>query len=164
MKPKMKTEQEEEMYAIDRPVGRIPAPLPRKLNFLLVDDDDICLFIHRRVLELSDHCNTAHSAGNGKTALEILNIAADGRAPLPDVILLDMEMPVMNGIAFLEAFQSLKCCQKERISIVLLTSSVCAKDREYAMSLGVSLFLSKPFTPEALESVIQTLFREHSPS
>lgn len=140
--------------------GGMPAPLRRKLNFLLVDDDDICLFIHRRVLELSDYCNTAHSAGNGKTALEILNIAAAGGAPLPDIILLDLEMPVMNGIAFLEAFRQLDCINKEHVSIVLLTSSVSLKDREYAMSLGVSLFYSKPFNSEALEAMVKSLYAD----
>ena len=138
-------------------------PLRRKLNFLLVDDDDICLFIHRRVLDLSGYCNPAHSASNGKTALEILQHAAQGAVPVPDVILLDLEMPVMNGIAFLEAFQKLDCRNKDQIAIVLLTSSVSARDLEYARTLGVNLFLSKPLTHEALDIAVQTLFDSRQP-
>ena len=140
---------------------RDPLPFGRKLNFMLVDDDDICLFIHRRVLELSPYCNSAHSAGNGKTALEILERAAKGDVPVPDIIFLDLDMPIMNGIAFLEAFKSLECANKQHMAIVLLTSSVSEKDREYAMSLGVFKFLSKPFTHEALDSVLDSLYKSN---
>lgn len=142
-----------------------PSPIPpgRKLNFLLVDDDDICQFIHRRVLDLSGYCNSAHSASNGKTALEILHHAAQGAIPLPDVILLDLEMPVMNGIAFLEAFQKLDCADKDKIAVVLLTSSVSGKDLEYARTLGVSLCLSKPLTHDSVDIAVQTLFQNRRP-
>lgn len=133
-------------------------PLPRGLNFLLVDDDDICLFIHRRVLELSGYCLSAHSAGNGRTALEILNHAAMGDAALPDIILLDLEMPLMNGLAFLEAFKRLNFPGKDRIAIVLLTSSVSEKDKAYAMSLGAHHYLSKPFTLEGLHGVVRSVY------
>lgn len=133
-------------------------PLPRGLNFLLVDDDDICLFIHRRVLELSGYCQSAHSAGNGRTALEILNRASIGDAALPDIILLDLEMPLMNGLAFLEAYNEADFPGKKGVSIVLLTSSVSEKDRQYAMSLGVDHYLSKPFTMEALHGVVRSIY------
>ena len=128
------------------------------LNFLLVDDDDICLFIHRRVLELTGYCSSVHSASNGKTALEILNRAAEGAMALPDVILLDLEMPIMNGLTFLEKFRHLQWPNSGRIAIVLLSSTVSEKDLAYAMSLGVSHCLSKPLTQGNLSSVIQSLF------
>lgn len=134
----------------------------RRLNFLLVDDDDICLFIHRRILELSDYCGSAHSATNGKTALEILQRCALGAMPVPDIILLDLDMPTMNGIEFLEAFRNLDCANKEHISIVLLTSSVSEKDKEYALSLGVREYISKPLTEERLNAVVGSLTRNDS--
>ena len=130
----------------------------RRLNFLLVDDDDICLFIHRRVLELAGYCNSAHSASNGHTALEILNRAAAGAMPMPDIILLDLDMPCMNGIAFLEAFRRMEYPNKQQIAIVLLTSSVSEKDKMYAMSLGVHQCLSKPLTQEILDAVVQSVY------
>ena len=141
----------------------VPPFMPaRGLNFLLVDDDDICLFIHRRVLETTGYCNSAHSASNGKTALEILQHAQAGAMPVPDVILLDLDMPLMNGLAFLEAFKDLECANKRRIAIVLLTSSVSESDKSYAMSMGVYQCLSKPLTQENLNSVIQSLYNNGS--
>ena len=81
----------------ERVVQQVPA---RALNFLLVDDDDICLFIHRRVLELTGYCKSIHSASNGKTALEILGRASAGAVALPDIILLDLFAPALDsGVA-----------------------------------------------------------------
>ena len=128
-----------------------------KLNFLLVDDDSICLFIHRRLLELAGYSNSIQSAPHGLRALEFLEDAAQGRGVLPDIILLDLDMPLMNGIAFLEAFRNLPLPSKDRIAIVLLTSSLSDKDREYAMSLGAYRYLTKPFTREALDSLVCSL-------
>lgn len=129
----------------------------RKLNFLLVDDDSICLFIHRRLLELAGCSNSIQSAPHGVRALELLEDAANGKGPRPDIILLDLDMPLMNGIAFLEAFKALSVPDKDRIAIVLLTSSLLDNDREYAMSLGVYRYLTKPFTREALDSIVSSL-------
>ncbi|MDQ2656248.1 MAG: response regulator [Bacteroidota bacterium] len=141
-----------------------PFPLLRRpLNFLLVDDDDICLFIHRRVLELTDYCRSVHSASNGKTALEILQRAAMGAMPVPDIILLDLDMPLMNGLGFLDAYNKLSCMNKGQIAVVLLTSSVSEKDQEYAFSRGASECLAKPLTQAALNSLVSRLYRDGLP-
>ena len=139
-------------------------PAKRSFNFLVVDDDDVCQFIHRRILEVSDYCNSSRSARNGKFALEILNDAAVGFIPVPDIILLDLQMPLMNGIAFLEAFQRLDYANKSRIAIVLLSSSVSEPDIEYAMSLGVSKYMTKPLTLAALNAVVDSLYGHESPT
>ena len=132
------------------------APLSnRALNFLLVDDDDICLFIHRRVLDLTGHCKSTHVASNGKKAIDFLTDAADGGLPMPDMILLDLEMPTMDGLGFLKAFQALDFVDKSRIAIVLLTSSACDHHKERALALGAVKCLSKPLTEEALHDVIK---------
>ena len=138
--------------------GDPTAIIERRLNFLLVDDDNICLFIHRRVLELAGYCKSVHSASNGQKALEILNRATAGSMPMPDIILLDLDMPFMNGIAFMETFRRMEYPNKERIAIVLLTSSVSEKDRAYAISLGVHQCLSKPLTQESLHAVVQSIY------
>lgn len=133
-------------------------PLYRGLNVLLVDDDDICLFIHQRVLEQSGLCRWTHSAGNGQRALDVLSQALDGTLPNPDIIFLDLQMPVMDGIAFLEAFQQLDAEQRQRIAVVLLSSSVSEKERACAASLGATHCLTKPFTHEAFRTVVSSLY------
>ena len=133
-------------------------PIARGLHILLVDDDDMCLFIHQRVLEQSGLCRTIHSAANGRSALDMLKGAATGAFPLPDIIFLDVQMPVMGGICFLEAFQQLDLEHKRRMAVVLLTSSVSQKERADAARLGAMHFVSKPFTNEAFKAVISLLY------
>lgn len=127
----------------------------RPLNFLLVDDDDLCLFIHRRVLDLTGYCKSTHVATNGKKAIDFLRDAADGSVPIPDLILLDLDMPLMNGIAFLEAFKSLERLDRSRIAIVLLSSSICQHEKELAIALGAVTCISKPLTEPALSDAIR---------
>ena len=133
-------------------------PSDRRLNFLLVDDDELCLFIHRRVLELTGYCDSMRTARNGKDAIDILNGCAGGSETLPDIILLDLEMPTMNGIAFLEAFRQLDENISSRIPVVLLSSTVRERDKEYALSLGVVQCLSKPLTKDAIKAVIDLIY------
>lgn len=76
---------------------------------------------------------------------------------MPDVILLDLDMPVMNGIGFLEAFRLMECPEKSRIAIVLLSSTISDEDKAHAMALGAAKCLSKPLTEEALHATIGAL-------
>lgn len=152
------------MISLNSPDDGQPVRPPWQLNFLLVDDDNICQFIHRRVLEMSGCCKSAHSALNGKAALEILDRAASGAMTIPDVILLDLDMPLMNGLAFLEAFREFDNALKQRIAIVLLTSSVSGKDWDSARALGVKYCLPKPLTHEKLHSAIEAILNTRPPA
>jgi CheY-like chemotaxis protein len=133
-------------------------PLGRGLNVLLVDDDEICLFIHQRVLEQSGLCRRTYSAGNGRAALDMLDQALADNLPYPDIIFLDLQMPVLDGIGFLKAFQQLHGNQKETTAVVMLSSSVSEKDRAAVASLGVRHCLAKPFTDEVFKTVLNLLY------
>lgn len=143
----------------DKPLQQSRDDLPsgRALNFLLVDDDDLCLFIHRRIIELTGCCKSAHLATNGEKAIDFLASTADGTYPVPDMILLDLEMPMMNGLEFLRAFQSFEFPDKSRIAVVLLTSSASEHDKAEALALGAVKCLSKPLTEHALDDVIRLI-------
>lgn len=138
-------------------------PLHRGLNVLLVDDDEICLFIHQRVLEQSGLCRWTRSAGNGQKALDLLAQAFTGDLPCPDIIFLDLQMPVMDGLAFLEAFKQIDVEHRQGIAVVLLSSSVCEKERASATSLGASHCLTKPFTQDSLRMVVSSLYDSKEP-
>ena len=146
------------MYTQENLQTHYQRPLDRLLNFLLVDDDELCLFVHRRVLELTGYCNSLQTARHGKDAIDILKACAGGSEALPDIILLDLEMPTMNGIAFLEAFRQLDPEISLRIPVVLLSSSVRDRDKECALSLGAVEYLAKPLTKDAIGAVIELIY------
>jgi len=92
----------------------------------LVDDDMITLFGVKKLLGRIDYNFDILEFGNGKTALAAVLSDIDKKT-LPDVIFLDINMPVMDGWQFLEAFLQLPI--KQKILINILTSSIDIADR-----------------------------------
>lgn len=119
-------------------------------NVLLVDDDNIFNFLNTKLLRLSGIANEIHTAENGKEALELLNNYYAGTSSLPDVILLDLNMPVMDGFTFIKAFQRLNLPRIQDVRIVIVTSSSDPRDLERAKQLGITNFLTKPISEQML--------------
>lgn len=127
-----------------------------KLNcILLIDDDEPTNFIHRRRLEMSEVAHRVEVAWNGREALEFLR----GDHEPPDLILLDVNMPVMDGWEFLEEYGKLESSQKGRIVIVMLTTSFNPDDRSRAESNpDVSGFQHKPLTGNMIDEILGSYF------
>ena len=119
---------------------------------LVIDDDDSFHFLCKRVFERSGEDIEMKSAYDGVEALELLK---SGEYK-PDVMLLDINMPRMNGHEFLEAYQSLSF---GRIPIVaMLTSSDQEEDRERVLSYSfVRDYLTKPLRKENITTLKQVL-------
>jgi len=124
-------------------------------NVLLVDDDKIFNFLSTKILERMSVAEDIHVALNGEEALTLLNNYYQGSMMLPDVILLDLNMPIMDGFGFLQAFRQLSLPKMERIKIVIVSSSEDPQDIARARELGVTYYLSKPLTEEKLRSVLE---------
>ncbi|SKC84139.1 response regulator [Ohtaekwangia koreensis] len=126
-------------------------------KILLVDDDQICNLISKKTLQRMGIVNEVHTALNGEEAITLLNDYFKGALSLPDVILLDLNMPIMDGFSFIEAFNRLKIPNKESMRIVIVTSSQNPNDISKARELGVTSFLTKPVTETNLRSAFEEL-------
>lgn len=127
------------------------------MNVLLVDDDVIFNLLNRKVLEGMGMVEDIHTAFNGAGAINLFNDYYSGSRSLPDVILLDLNMPIMDGFGFLDAFKNLPVPNKENIRIMIVSSSADPKDISRAKEMGVRHYLNKPITKEKLLSA----FREN---
>lgn len=125
-------------------------------SILLVDDDNIFNFLNTKLLESSGIVSEIHAAVDGQQALDLLNNYYTGSSSLPDVILLDLNMPVMDGFGFLEAFQKLKLPKKENVTIIIVTSSEDPKDIARAKQMGITHYLTKPLSRETLLRVLNS--------
>jgi len=125
-----------------------------KKNVLLVDDDKVFNFLSQRTLERMGFAERIHIANNGKEALDLLNDYFTGSLAVPDVILLDLDMPVMDGFQFVAAFKKLKFPEKNNIRIVIVTSSENPRDRQRAEELGIKHYINKPISESSLRSVL----------
>ncbi|HCM76242.1 MAG TPA: response regulator [Cytophagales bacterium] len=124
-------------------------------NVLLVDDDKICNFITEATLNRLGVAKQIHSALNGKEALDLINGYFQGDLAIPDVIFLDLNMPIMDGFQFIEAFKRLEFPKKENILIIVLTSSVNPEDIQRVKTLGVDYYLTKPISEEKILALLK---------
>lgn len=100
-----------------------------KINSIcIIDDDPITVFGIRKMLSAVTDCANINSYGNGKLAIDGLKQLLKENQEIPEVIFLDINMPIMDGWQFLEEFISLPIHNKIRINIV--TSSIDAYDKE----------------------------------
>lgn len=125
-------------------------------NVLLVDDDHVFNFLSGRLFEKLGFSDGIHMAMNGAEALKLINDYYSGTQSLPDVILLDLNMPVMDGFEFIEAFQRIRMPNKDRVKIVIVSSSQDQKDIERARTLGITHYLTKPIHEKDLLDIMNS--------
>jgi CheY-like chemotaxis protein len=121
---------------------------------MLVDDDKIFNFLSEKTITSLGLANEIHFASNGEQALQILKLYKEGKVQKPDIIFLDIDMPVMNGYEFIEAFANLDLPDKQQITIVVLTSSINPDDIERAKQLGIKYYFNKPLSKEEIKKLI----------
>lgn len=131
------------------------ADTARPLNILLVEDDELDVMNVRRAFKRNNILNPLFVAGNGLEALEMLRGAGGAAPAVPDerrLILLDLNMPKMNGIEFLRALRADPDLQF--IPVVVLTTSDEDRDKIEAYQLNVAGYIVKPVT---LLSFVETM-------
>lgn len=127
-------------------------------NLLLVDDDEIFTFMTKRIIEKTHLAEQIKIFENGKEAIDFLKYAADTPELLPEIIFLDLSMPVMDGWGFLEEYIQLKPRFGKKITLYIISSSVSPKDHERAKNYSdVSDFIIKPMTKEKFIDIIKNL-------
>jgi Response regulator containing a CheY-like receiver domain and an HTH DNA-binding domain len=114
----------------------------RVLNILLVEDDEVDVMNVRRAFERNNVSNPLFVAGNGLEALEMLR--GDKIPKERRLILLDLNMPKMNGIEFLQALRADP--ELSSTPVVVLTTSNDDQDKIDAYNLNVAGYLLKPVT------------------
>lgn len=127
------------------------------MNLLIVDDDSICNYIYTRVAATSGLFKTIRSVHNGKDALEFFDRVCQGTEQVPNVVLLDLNMPLMNGFDFILSLRQLTFPGKDHLSIVILTSSENPRDIERAHDLGIEHYLVKSVSANDLQATIFSL-------
>ncbi|MGI4803495.1 MAG: response regulator [Janthinobacterium lividum] len=138
--------------------------MQRPVNIMLVDDDEINNFITVKLIKKAFPDAVLSTYLNGKLAVDKLkSLFQDNPEKIPDYILLDINMPVMNGWEFLEEYKASNLDPEKKITIYILSSSVFSNDIDKAKSYeSVANFISKPLNLESIKEVFSLLnFQNH---
>jgi len=122
------------------------------VNILLVEDDEVDVMNVKRAFTKNNIKNPLFVAGNGVEALEMLNSVI---IPLPKIIILDINMPKMNGIEFLKILREDE--KLKNISVFVMTTSNEDSDKINAYNLNVAGYILKPLSFEKFISSVATL-------
>lgn len=126
-----------------------------KPSVLLVEDSpDDAYFFQRALARARVPCSVKHVL-NGREAVDLLAAASASGAQLPDLIFLDLKMPVMSGFDVLEWLQKQPFAAKLRVFV--LSGSNQQYDRERAQSFGASDYLVKPISSEELAGRLRSV-------
>lgn len=122
------------------------------VNILLVEDDEVDVMNVKRAFSKNNIKNPLFVAGNGVEALEMLD---DKIIPLPKIIILDINMPKMNGIEFLKILRENE--RLKNISVFVMTTSNEDSDKIKAYNLNVAGYILKPLSFEKFVVSVSTL-------
>ncbi|WP_055437438.1 response regulator [Lacinutrix algicola] len=130
----------------------------KNFNFCIVDDDDIYQFAIKKTIESLNLTQKIIAFSDGEEALNFMIENLNNDEELPDVILLDINMPIMDGFQFMEEYIQIKPKLGKKITIYMVSSSVDQTDIDRANRISdVSDYIIKPIKPGKIKSIIEKL-------
>jgi len=127
-------------------------------NMTLIDDDDIFVFLTKKAIQTTNLVELIMVFGNGLDAINFLKENCKNADTLPEIILLDLSMPIMDGWQFLDEFTKLAPKIDKKITIYICSSSISPSDVLLAKKNNlVSDYIIKPVSKEKLIELIKGL-------
>ena len=128
-------------------------------SVLLIDDSIPINYFHKIIVKKSGIALSCIAVNNGQEALDYLQIKQDAQERFPELIFVDINMPVINGWEFLEKFRVKHKSILKEVVTVMLTTSINPDDREKAKKLNVPNYLPKPLTVQVLKDLYDSYYK-----
>lgn len=124
---------------------------------MLIDDDKINNFLNERLLKKVGAFEKINIFQDGEAALNFLQNELEQGNDCPELMFIDLNMPMINGIEFLETYHTFNFKNKEKVNLVGLTTSLRSSDIDKLKSLNCKFILNKPLTKTSLSSLLEDL-------
>ncbi|KAA5821194.1 response regulator [Algibacter amylolyticus] len=132
--------------------------MTKTLNFCIVDDDDIYQYTIKKTIKSLDLDNSVMAFSDGEEALNFMIENLNKEDELPDIILLDINMPIMDGFQFMEEYIKIKPNLGKKITIYMVSSSVDNADLERANKISeISDYIIKPIQRGRIQTIVDNL-------
>ena len=134
-------------------------------KILVIDDDPMTNYLQKKLLEKFGVSDVVEIAHDGEEALQSIkqNIESGNEDRIPQLIFVDLDMPLMDGFQFLEAYQTLNFKNKDSVVVSVLTSSFSRSDINHVKEFPVVKdYLVKPLTQEKIAEIMEQHFNGHS--
>ncbi|WP_416867298.1 MAG: response regulator [Imperialibacter sp.] len=130
---------------------------PKVSLVMLVDDNDTDNFLSKKIMEHVNFSESILIKNTGKSALEYLHQNQNDLDKIPDIIFLDINMPIVDGFVFLYEYENFPPQLHEKIKVVVLSSSNNKRDiNQFLNNRFVHQFISKPLSEKALMELAAT--------
>ncbi len=127
-------------------------------NLTIIDDDDIFVYLTTRLIEQTKMVDEINVFDNGLEAIEFLKANKHSPELLPELVFLDLSMPIMDGWQFLNEYTSLSPHLDKKVTIYVLSSSISPDEVARAKTISeVSDYLIKPISKDRLVHLISSL-------
>ena len=121
---------------------------------MLVDDNDTDNFISKRIIEITNFADDVIVKNSGKSALDYLEENKEDPNTLPEIIFLDINMPIVDGFLFLYEYEKFSNQIKDKCRVIILSSSDNKRDIDKIVNNDyVIKFVTKPLTEKTLEEI-----------
>lgn len=128
--------------------------MKNNLNIYIVDNDPIYQLVIKKLLHKLQPEAILHSFMDGNDAWE--NLKKNSEEQIPSIILLDLDMPLIDGWDFMELFDQWNHPQKHQISIYIVSSSIAKEDIDKSKKMSfVKDYITKPISANIIQKIIQ---------
>ncbi len=120
----------------------------------IIDDDEVYIYAIKRLIKIQNLCEELFVFTDGQQAVDYLFEHKDDGTPMPDLILIDVNMPVLDGWGFIEEFQKIDSNLTKNTKLFMVSSSIDPRDVKKAKAIPMIIkYIFKPITFEELKEV-----------
>jgi response regulator of citrate/malate metabolism len=129
-------------------------------QILIIDDDPLTGYLHKTFIKKVGVSHQIKTLTSGEQAIQYLKecVESKNEENIPQLILLEVDMPMADGFHFLEAYQNLEFKNKDSVAVAVLTCSISKRQKNRTKEYPIKDYILKPLTEERMMGLMERCF------